>query len=91
MSHFHQANKLNYSGCKHCSEKFAELRYYNQGEPGTVNSPKIGEFVRSAFGGVGFNAPTKAWQNDGGYAKLYQAYPGFKNCNPSSWKCPGCN
>ena len=58
---------------------------------GTINSPKIGEFVRAAWGGVGYNPATKAWQNDGGYATLKQAYPGFSNCNVKSWNCSECN
>lgn len=91
MSHFHQTNKFNYSGCNHCSDKFKELQYYNQPLQGTVNSPKIGQFVRSAYGGVGFPSATNAYQNDGGYATLKQAYPGYYNLNPKNASSLSCD
>ena len=87
----YQANKFNQPNCQHCSDHFAELQYYNQGVPGTVNTPKIGAFVRSAWGAVGFSSKNKAYQNEGSYATLNQAYPGFNGVNPKNLNNPRCN
>jgi len=87
-----QANKFNQSNCKHCAEHFAELKYYNQGIPGTINEQRIGPVIRSAWGGVGYANENKAFQNEGGYATLKQAYPGYASgCgNPKNKNHSGC-
>jgi len=87
---FH-ANKFNQSHCNHCADKFSQLKYYNQGLPGTVNEPTLGPVIRSAWGGVGFASENKAYQNEGGYATLHQAYPGYASgCNPKNSNLSGC-
>ena len=63
---------------------FAQLKNYNHPKPGYVNSEKTGPFIRSAYGGVGNLSKTKAYQNDGSYATLTQAYTYQNGCNPKN-------
>ena len=85
-----QSNKFNVAHCSHCSQHFHSLGGYNQGKPGTVNAPKLGGGVLPAYGGVGFPSQTKAYQNEGGYATLQQAYPSYQGaCNPKNALCCG--
>ena len=45
----------------------------------------FGAFIRSAYGGIGFSSKDKAYQNEGGYATLTQAYAGYvTGCNPKN-------
>lgn len=70
------SNKFNH-------KNYPELKHYDQGKPGTVNAPMLGPVIRSAYGGIGFASKDKAYQNEGGYATLTQAYPAFvTGCNP---------
>jgi hypothetical protein len=74
----HKVNHLNYP----------ELKNYDQGKSGTVNTPKVGAFIRSAYGGVGFASKDKAYRNEGGYATLNEAYPAYvSGCNPKHARC----
>ena len=84
-----QSNKFNQSNCHHCSDHFTELQYYNQGRPGRVSQPMLGPVVRSSWGGIGFSSKTKAYQNEGGYATLMQAYSECNGSNPKNccWEC----
>ena len=83
-----QSNTYNATNCSHCSASFNSLGTYTQGKPGTTSAPKLGPFLRSAYGGVGFSSQTKAYQNEGGYATLKQAYPQYLggSCNSKNSK-----
>jgi len=63
---------------------FHTLGNYTQGKPGTVNSPKLSGHILPSYGGVGFPSKTKAYQNEGGYGTLRQAYPGCPGGNPKN-------
>ena len=90
MSH---ASNFNTSNCMHCPKTYSDLGTYNVGKVGTINEPKLGTFFVPQYGGVGYSSKTKAYQNEGGYATLTQAYPAFPTCmgyTPTS-SCSQCN
>ena len=84
-----QSNTYNATNCSHCAASFNSLGTYTQGKVGTTTAPKLGPLLRSAYGGVGFSSQTKAYQNEGGYATLQQAYPQYQggSCNPKNLSC----
>ena len=82
-----QTNTYNPTNCSHCAKSFNSLGTYTQGKVGTITEPRLGPVLRSAYGGVGFSSSTKAYQNEGSYATLQQAYPQYVGnaCNPRNF------